>query len=300
MFKLYKQAFKTTNEGIILTIPLALFWWLITLYIEFSKSVVDTYPEMILSGVTMLFTTSAFCAGWFYMVKKCVKLTKKQFIFDKDKDNESIKLIKAMPNGIGRFFLHFVVVCLMFVGIALLMFFLIMSLGYDYVREVMNILTDAGVTSLNTADIQLFINQLQPEQTMELFRKIYPPVLKSAAVIISIPTIFSFLMLLWIPEIIFTFKNPAIALFTSIKKIFIHFFKSVKLYIYITIIQVLISTMGPFSLINPICYLLMIVVYFYFLVYVVVLIFSYYEQEFRKHKDEKAIINSDSGTDSER
>ena len=79
---------------------------LFVLYIEFSKSVVDTYPEMILSGVTMLFTTSAFCAGWFYMVKKCVKLTKKQlavleFLEDFTEENGYSPSYREIMAGLG-------------------------------------------------------------------------------------------------------------------------------------------------------------------------------------------------------
>ena len=125
MFKLFKQSFHITNEGIILTIPLALFWWILTLYIDFSAKVVDTYPEVILSGITMLFMASAFCSGWFYMVKKCIKFSKKNFIMNNDKNNETINLLKALPYGIGKFFLHYIEVCFIFVAIALLIGFLI-------------------------------------------------------------------------------------------------------------------------------------------------------------------------------
>ena len=83
MFKLFKDSFKATNEGIILAVPLVLFMWLITLYISYSKQVVDTIPEFILSGITVLFMTSAFCSGWFYMLKKCVEFYKKDSCISK-------------------------------------------------------------------------------------------------------------------------------------------------------------------------------------------------------------------------
>ena len=277
MFKLYKQAFKATNEGIVLTIPLTLFWWLITLYIDYSKSVVDTIPEVVLSAVTMVFMASAFCAGWFYMVKKCVRFSAKDFIMDDDKKSESIKLLKALPQGIGKFFLHYVTVSILFVAIALIMVYVIKILSFPYVKSINDILINYGLVSDTLTDVQTGLDKLSPEVIMSIFHQLLIPGLKLAAVVFAVPAIFSFLLMLWMPEIIYTHKNPFAAIFTSIKKLFKNFGKSLKLYIYITIIQMLISAIGPFSLLNMFMYMLMMIIYFYFIVYVVVLVFMYYE-----------------------
>jgi len=277
MFRLFLQAFKTTNEGIILAIPLTLFWWVVTLYLNFSVNVVDTYPEMILSGFTMLFMTSAFFAGWFYMVRKCVKFSKKHFIFDKDKNSEAFRLIKAMPKGIGKYFLFYIEACVIVIGLVLLAGFLVSTLSFPVLKEINTILSQMGVNLTTSFDVKEFINSLTQEQTYILLT----PVLKLTFIIAAIPTIFSFLLLLWMPEIIYTVKNPIIALFTSIAKVFKKFWKSLQLYIYITIVQLLISALGPFMFIHPVLYFLIVVLYFYFIVYIVVLIFSYYENEFR-------------------
>ena len=277
MFKLFKQAFKTTNEGIILAIPLTLFWWIITLYMNFSIKVVDTYSEMILSGITMLFMTSAFFAGWFYMTKKCVTFSKKHFIFDKDKNSESIKLLKEMPKGIGKFFLFFLEACVIIIGLIIIVGSLISLLSLPFLKEITNILITQNVNIYSPQDVSEFINKLPPEQTFELLR----PVLKLGFTLAAVPTVFSFLLLLWMPEIVYTKKNPIIALFTSIAKVFKKFWKSLLLFIYITIVQLLASALGPLMLKNPFLYLLIIILYFYIIVYIVVLIFSYYDEEFR-------------------
>ena len=284
MFKLFKDAFKITNEGIILTIPLALFWLLITFYIDFSKAVVDSYPEMILSIITMIFMSSAFCAGWFYMVKKCVKYSKKHFIFDKDKENEALKLLKAVPTGIGRFFLHYIVVSLLFVAITMLMVFIIKFLSYSPLNQIYKILQDNNLSVSNPQEMKLLINQMASDSILNLFNALLKPAAKLFLIVLTIPTVFSFLMLLWMPEIIYLFKNPFTALFTSVVKIFKRFWKSLGLFIYIAFIQMIMSSIGTFSLINPILYMLVMIIYFYFIVYVVVLIFSYYDKEFIENR----------------
>ena len=136
MFKLFKETFRTTNEGIILATPLVLFMWLLTLYIAYSKEVVDTIPEIILSAVTMLFMASAFCAGWFYMVKKSVDFSKKNFIMDSDKASESLKLMQALPVGVGKYFLTYVMVCLIFLFIALSVTSILYSLSIPFIKNI--------------------------------------------------------------------------------------------------------------------------------------------------------------------
>lgn len=94
MLKLFKNAFKLTNEGIILATPLILFIWLITIYLTFAKGVVDTLPEAFSAIITLLCMVGAFCAGWFYMVKESIELSQKEFILDTDRAKEILNLIK--------------------------------------------------------------------------------------------------------------------------------------------------------------------------------------------------------------
>ena len=86
--------------------------------------------------------------------------------------------------------------------------------------------------------------------------------------------------MLWAPEIAFNTKNPFTALINSVKKIFHRFGRCLKLFVFLTVLNFVLSFINTFSLFNPILYFIMTVVYFYFLVYLVMLIFLYYEREF--------------------
>lgn len=289
MFKLFKDTFKSTNEGIILATPLILFLWVITLYISYSKEVVDTIPEMILSGITMLFMFSAFCSGWFYMVKKCVEFSKKDFILDEDKAHESLKLIQALPIGIGKYFLKYVGVCVMFLGMAMLIASITYSITVPFIQQ-MNFSLEQMSTVINSAqEATNFISTMPTDKMLILF--------KLNMILLGITSVFSFLLMLWMPEIIYTKRNPFIALFTSIKKLFVKFRKSIVLFIYISLCQFIISYLSTFALLHPIAYMIMMIVYFYFIVYIVVLIFSYYDKEFNDN-DQETESSSDSRSDS--
>ena len=136
-------------------------------------------------------------------------------------------------------------------------------------------------------DMKLFLDSLSLDQLYKLgtWNMLF----------LAASTLMSFLLMLWVPEIIYNTSNPLLALFKSIKKIFCRFWKSIGLFIYLTILNFIISFANTFSLLHPIIYMLMMIAYFYFLVYVVVLIFSYYDKEFNKQEEES---NSDSRSNS--
>ena len=293
MFKLFKDSFKATNEGIILAVPLVLFMWLITLYISYSKQVVDTIPEFILSGITVLFMTSAFCSCWFYMLKKCVEFYKKDFILDKDKASESLKLIQSFPVGIGKHFLTFVGVSLVFILLCSILLLVMYLVSVPFIKNI-NFSFAQMETVLNSPQEMVnFLNALPPEQLIALFNL--------NIILMSVTSLFSFLIMLWIPEIIYRCINPLLALFTSIKKIFLKFWKSLILFLYVTLINFVISFFSTFAFTHPIVYMLLMILYFYFIVYVVVLIFLYYDREFKDECEVQEIQdNSDSGADSQR
>ena len=312
MFKLYRQTFKTTNDGMILATPLILFVWILSLYIAYSKSVVDTQFEVALSAVTMLFMTSAFCSGWFYMVTKCVEFSKKQFETEEEKATEAMKLIKIFPDGIGKYFLTFIGVVVIFMTIILSMVWLMQVLTTPILLQISDVLTKSGLnfSVSDTQNVQMLLDKISPTELMPLFRQIMRPTCKFLFIVTVIPMIVSFLMMLWLPEVVYRDKNPLVALFTSIKKIFKKFKKSVGLFIYLTVVQVFMSFLSSLALINVVVYLFLMLVYFYFVVYVTVLLFTYYDREFNTSEvdinteddktDEETKDNSDSRSDRER
>lgn len=284
MFRLYREAFKATNEGIILAIPLALFWWVITFYINFSVEIADTFIEMLISAVTMIFMISAFFSGWFYMVKRCVNFTGKQFIFDRDKNLETVKLIKSMPKGIGTFFLDFVVVSVMFIFMTSIIVLIMIHIGMPYAKETLAIISQYGITEQMSSNLDLntFLSTLPADKIIEIFNAIAKPMLMSLLIVLTIPSIFFFTIILWIPEIIYTKQNPLLALISSVGKVYKNFKRTLLLFLYMMVIQIVISLVGSFSLLNPLTYLITAIIYFYFWVYMIVLLFMYYDKEFRK------------------
>ena len=288
MLKLFKRAFKLTNEGIISAIPLIFFIWIITLYLSFAKGVVDTLPEAISAILTLLCMVGAFCAGWFYMVKESVELSKQEFIMEEDRIKESFNLIKKFPAGIGKYFISFIVMSLIMLVIFALFTLGIYKIGMHFIGSIDFTAEQIKNAMASAQDMKLFLDSLTMEQLYKLG--------KWDLLFLAASTLMSFLLMLWVPEIIYNTQNPFLALFKSIKKLFCKFWKSIGLFIFLTILNIVISFANTFALINPIIYMLLMIIYFYFIVYVVVLLFSYYDTEFNNKQEEES--NSDSRSDS--
>lgn len=289
MLKLFKKAFKFTNEGIILAIPLIFFIWLISLYLAFARGVVDTYLEAFSAVLTLLCMVGAFCAGWFYMVKESIDTSKKDFILDEEKAKEILNLIKKFPTGVGNYFISFL-------GLSLIMLILfalfaagIYKIGMHFIGSI-DFTTEQLKDAMTSAqDMKIFLDSLSMEQLYKLANW--------NMLFLAASTIMSYLLMLWVPEIIYRTQNPVFALFYSIKKLFCKFWQSIGLFAYLTILNIVISFANTFALIHPIIYMMLMVIYFYFLVYVVVLIFSYYDASFNKTDEQEEESNSDSRSD---
>lgn len=276
MFKLFKDSFKTATDCIILAIPFVLFMCILSFYFSYSNSVVDTPAELGLAFFTVLFMVGAFLSGWFYMVKNAIQISKVVYVMDEDRAKATMNLFKDIPYGIGKYFLSFILMALSFILIASITAYTIFAIGQHFIG---NVFTPEQLTTAlsSTQDMKAFIDSLDITQKEKLFLW--------NLLIMSTTSFMSYLFMLWIPEIIYKTQNPLIALFKSIGKLFIKFPKTILLFIYISTLNVIMSFLSTFTLVNPLLYILIMVIYFYFIVYVVVLIFSFYEKEFCEGND---------------
>lgn len=274
MLQLFKNSFKTTNDCIILATPLIIFLSILSWYYKYAVVAIDTTPKLILAIITIFVMLSGFMAAWLYMAKKTISLSRKIFVFDKDRAKALWALVLSLPKGIGRLFLPSIGV----ISIYILIYTLIFS-GIGYI--VGKFIGTIDFSELDYQSIFLFgqefankISELSKNELLVL-QCWYILALVSIAVV-------SFITMLWIPEIVYTEKVSFEALYYSIIKIFTHLKNSIILYLYIAFLVVLISILNTFLMFNPILYFIVLLLFYYFLVYIVVLLFSYYEQTFIK------------------
>ena len=271
MIKLFKDAFKTANDCVILAIPFVLFMWLLFFYFAFSSTVVTNLPELILAFVTVLFMSGAFLSGWLYTISKGIEVSHGVYVLDKDRSQAIMNLFKLIPRGIGKYFLSFIGMLLIFMIGVYVLYLLVDWVGINLIGD---IYTPEQITNAlsSTEDMKAFVDSLSLEQLWKLN-------LWNILIMVA-TTLFSFCIMLWAPEIIYSTVNPLKALFRGAKKAFLTFKKSSILFIYLTILNIGTSYLSTFSLRHPMLYLLIMVILFYYIIYVVVLVFSYYVSEF--------------------
>ena len=273
MLKLFKTNFKTTNDCIILAAPLVIFITLLRLYITYAINSVDTASKLIWGIVTAIVMFSGFLSAWLYMTKKTIALSKRTFIFNKDRVKALGYLTFTLTKGIGRLFLPILCVVLLFI-----LFYSLTIKGITYGVE-----KHFGALTFNSNDIISFftsdnalVEELYETLTIKEITAINTWYIAFNICIASI----SFFTLLWIPEIVYAEKNPLKALMNSCKKMIQGLPETILLFFFILMITLFSKFISMLILLHPILYFVVLIYYYYYIVYIIVLLFSYYEQRY--------------------
>ena len=290
MIKYFKNAFKITNENIILTTPLILFLFLLSIYLEVARNAPSNILSMVLLIVTTLFMLSAFFAGWFSMVKKAVDLNKQEFLADEDRAKASFNLIKELPAGIGEHFLSFIGAIILYFALFMILSIISYKIGVHFL----------GKIDLSQSELKMILNSMEAQTLVSSI-----PAAKLAnlkvwyLLFLVVMTIHYFITMFLSPEIIIRTKNPVIALGRSVAFIFRNFWAALILFAYINIFSFCMSLLINGIMLlhfipNFITALVSMLIYFYFIVYVIVLVFLYYDSQ----TAQKIQNNCNSGSDS--
>ena len=284
MRELFKEAGKITNYNLILVIPLIVFIKILDLYSLYSKSNIDSTPKFLVASLTVLVMFGIFCAGWFYMVEGAIKLSKKVFVLDKDRARATLNLFKQFPEGVGKYFLPFVGVYLIFFIIQIVATPIVYFLGVNIIGGLdansMQRLQELAINTELSANqgTAAFIDKLSIEQIIFFG--------KWSLLFIVVTSIVMYLLTLWIPEIICCTPNPLVALWRSIVKLFKDFFTTVRIYLILWIVGFILLFVNTFAVINPFAFIIMSVVMYYYAVYSIVFIFLYFNKKHVGNADE--------------
>lgn len=276
MRELFKQARKITNSNIILAVPLIIGIKMLDLYTYFSRAHMDSNLKVLLASITVLFMSGVLCALWFYMVKGAVALSKKVFVLDADRANASLGLFKTIPEGISKYFLSFVAVYIILFFIQIIATPIVYLLGINIIgmldeastQQLLQLASDPASTSA----MATFVEKLTPEQIV-FFGK--------WSLLFMVATSFvMYLLMLWVPEIMYGTTNALLALFNSIKKLFKDFLNTLKMFLSLWFMGFALLFVYTFAVINPLAYILVSILMYYFMVYATVLIFLYYDKKY--------------------
>lgn len=272
MLKLFKESFKITNDCIILVTPLIIFLSILSWYINFAFNSIDDVKKLLLGVFTLFIMFCGFLASWLYMAKKTIALSKKVYIFEKDRANDFLKLLLTLPRGLGKLFIPIIGVVAVYIIVYcglywVLNYFISKYVGYIDLSNI-----DFDSLALSSKELISFINDLDISD-MKVFTIWY----FTSSIIVNLVT---FLTVLWIPEIVYNTQNAFKALFSSVKKVFKNFKNILILYIFMFIVLKILSIINTLLLFIPVMYFFVLIITYYFLVYLVVLLFTYYDRNF--------------------
>ena len=241
MFKIIFESYKITNKALILAAPLVLFCTLFALYYSYLISETDSVPKHIFSIVTIFIVVSGLLGSWLYSIKKGLALVKQVYIFDSDRNKALLSIFPYLLKGFGRLFLP----CSGFIALNIILYITIFS-GIAYLTVCFPNLRD------NVATLWLLVFY-----------------------------IYTFLTILWIPEIVYNERNALYALVNSVIKVFTQFKDTMSLYLFIfSLFTIILALLFQFIYVHPILSFLLIMVFYYIILYIIVLLFTYYEQKF--------------------
>ena len=268
-FMYIKRAFGITKDNIILAQPLVLYLVVISLTMAGLAQQGNKTAFMVFALANILLTT-AFCAGWFYMVKKTIEHSKKEFEKSEEQSMASFALVKDFFPGVGEFFLPVTFLIIIYTTL----FFAVMYLGYKFGLHALphpHINWPEMMAAQTPEQMQKFVHSLSFTQIKILNLWMF----YMGAVFF----LFSFLTLFLYPAMIYDSKNPFIAFWINIKFVFKNFFGSLGLLIFLLALHMFLSALSLLFSLNVFLSIIFLVISFYFATYCLVLIFLYYDEK---------------------
>lgn len=204
--KYFIDAFKYTNNNFLLLSLLICSVFIVSMYMLIS-TIRGVNP--IVTMLIVILVMAAVASGLFYTVKKEISC-------DEEKFSHDIKSVfSTFYTGIGKYYLSFLGMFLLFFLIATAIIMGTFLLANNFICDVSQLGIDPNaffqIISTDNSSINTFLAELTPQQ-QSYFRAWNRLFFFSTH-------IFTFLLMLWIPEQIYTKKNLFVTLFNSVKKV---------------------------------------------------------------------------------
>lgn len=269
---MFKEAFKITNNSIILAAPMIICLTIFELYtksIKFANTGSEFKFLFVLT--TVVFMVGALSAGFFYMIKRAIEINNNVLLSGSERKKEILDLFKRFPEGISEYFWSFSGAYTCYVALEILVIPIVLMLGYKLFGGFNSELLNTLITALS-ANSDNILDKLTDAQLLILF--------KWFLLFFVIIWFISYFLLLFVPEIIYNTKNPLKAMFKSIGKVFNNFWKMLGLYLLISFVSLLIMILAAVLQNNLFLRICTEIVKYYFCLYFIFVIFIFYNKKY--------------------
>lgn len=271
------DAFKYTNNNLLMLSLLITFVFVVSMYVLVSST--RGVNPLLTMGIVILLM-AAVASGFFYTIKKCISVKAGEFSHDVK------NVFPAFYTGVGKYYFTFLGMFFMFFVIATIVIMGTFMLANSLICDVSELGIDPNIffqilSSTDTNAINTFIGSLSLDQ-QAYFRAWNRLFFFSTH-------LFTFLLMLWIPEQIYTKKNIFVTLFTSIKKVFKDIPNLLCIFLTISFLNVALTI---FALIPVHCQFLLyvfsiisLIMPLYLLMYDFYTLFLYYQAKYVETDD---------------
>lgn len=274
MASVIKKAFDITRDNIVTAQPLIVFLLIISLT-TVGLAQQSNKIAFIIFFISNFLLTTAFLAGWFYMVKKTVLLSKVEYEKPEERTAASFDLLKDFFPGVSAYFVPVTVVFLIYVLLSAGIIYLVgVEWGFRY------------LTSHNVHLTKIYQAALQSQQALEkylysmTFGQIQAINIWMMAVTFA-AAVYSFLTLFWFPALFYmekiNFLSPFTSFWKNIKFLFKNFLGALGIMCFLSILNFAVFMVNAVFSINIILSVIAFFIMFYFATYYIILIFLYYD-----------------------
>lgn len=265
------EAFKYTNNNVLLLSLLICSVFIVSIYMLVS-TVRGVNP--LLTMLIVILLMAAIASGLFYTIKQEIKT-------DIDENSHDIKSVFPMfYTGIGKNYLSFLGIFLLFfifaTGIIMGTFLLANTLICDVSELGIDSAAFFQIIATDNNAINTFLASLSADQQayFRAWNRLF----------FFNTHIFTLLLMLWIPEQIYTRRNIFITLFSSIKKVFKDFLNVLCLFLTMSLLNVVLTAFVLFPVHNQfllfVFSILSIIVPMYLLLFDFYALFLYYQAKY--------------------
>lgn len=266
MGKILKETMTIINKNLWLLFLFMTVSYFGLVYFSMLKASANTLPKMLFGLVTLFLIIIVGIAGFFSTLKATVDTETSA------SDKENIEVIRAFPKGVAEYFGSSCGIIFIYMFISALMLLITYFIGMKFVGMFSFSMKEFSDALINMETLTNFMHSISVEDFVKLT--------KWHMIYVGISSLFTYLLLYWLPETFYSTKNPILSLFFAVKKSILNPLKTLALFFTIVLINFAISILISLMLPIPILSLFVYFVYFYGLLFIMTLMFNYYRVNF--------------------
>lgn len=258
--KLLSGSFLIFKNNLNLAMPLLMFLLFMVLFLS-TLSEISNFIRLALMALT-----AVFIAGWFNMLKVCVKNFQNDNVAEDEKTLESFNLYSEFFPGVEKYFFR------IFLGLILSLFLInvIEFFLFKYFGNFKSIsLEDFSLKYSTQQEVINFWEKINPTDKARLFRLAY-----YNAIVLSV---LNYLFMFWMQYVIFYEKSTLSAYILSIRAIISDSLRTIFIYLFAIFAIFLIFLLNIIVGSSFLGHLLILMLFVYFVVYYLIMTFLYFE-----------------------